>query len=572
MDDGVSEEPSSGLALVERLLKLFSPPLDSALVTAIGSDYPPTPAGESEARGVLESLAAEASVAEKEADESRQAEVEAAFEAWSLQEEALDRDLATDSASASAPSTATADRVSSEVGSSDPDVDVDHLPNGKASDPTLAFLQSLFPTRSEQALRDALKALPVASANTEPPGSNVDVSTLVEQFLTEDFLDSPQSLDPLESTALSSPALGSKSSSNGTETPSKHRRRKKRDQAAQRGLQTISLTDVMHSDLKKRYAAAAAADSASEDEAPRELTPGVSAFLRGKEIDNKWVTLDSQANYVGRLLDISAGTVTSAYHRADSNLVLALDRLIRQLVSERSAAEASGAGEAQAHESTVAELTVAPPIGPTRSRAELLQLSLLTRGDADAARELIAFLDGLARKHGSVTWNGLVHGGSLEESTGPFNRRAKLGPVNGGIGSLSAPDVELEAEPLHSTASEYLAQAAQCRAKRDTAFRTAASSFQSSRSRGGLQGAARRGETAYWAEEGRNWDAKVKALEMKAARANVEERKRAKGIAVGSGSGTIDLHGLTLNQSLTVTKEQLNIWWTSGQTDLLDSG
>jgi hypothetical protein len=66
------------------------------------------------------------------------------------------------------------------------------------------------------------------------------------------------------------------------------------------------------------------------------------------------------------------------------------------------------------------------------------------------------------------------------------------------------------------------------------------------------------GVAAYWADHARQLDREARQWELKAARETVEERRK-----VARSAQSIDLHGLTANQALTVTNESLNAWWHS---------
>ncbi|RHZ75244.1 hypothetical protein Glove_216g87 [Diversispora epigaea] len=85
--------------------------------------------------------------------------------------------------------------------------------------------------------------------------------------------------------------------------------------------------------------------------------------------------------------------------------------------------------------------------------------------------------------------------------------------------------------------------------KRNEAFKNACNAYQKSKgSRNGDGGIA-----FHYSTEGRRFELEMKKWNLRAARSMVQRKCKEKGI--------LDLHGLTVEEALTVTKEQLNKWY-----------
>lgn len=124
--------------------------------------------------------------------------------------------------------------------------------------------------------------------------------------------------------------------------------------------------------------------------------------------------------------------------------------------------------------------------------------------------------------------------------------------------------------------TEYRLVAEEYRMRRDEALRKAASAWKSQRGgvrTGGKGGDGGRGGIAWhYADEARRLDAKSRAWSLRASQALVEDRRRA---AVGvvrpgtqptashnAASNTIDLHGVTVHEALSIVREQVTRWYS----------
>ncbi|KAJ9477098.1 Smr domain-containing protein [Pseudozyma hubeiensis] len=123
--------------------------------------------------------------------------------------------------------------------------------------------------------------------------------------------------------------------------------------------------------------------------------------------------------------------------------------------------------------------------------------------------------------------------------------------------------------------TEYRLVAEEYRLRRDEALRKAASAWKSQRGgvrSGGKGGDGGRGGIAWhYADEARRLDAKSRAWSLRASQALVEDRRRAAIGVIRPGtqptashnvaSNTIDLHGVTVHEALSIVREQVTRWY-----------
>lgn len=129
-------------------------------------------------------------------------------------------------------------------------------------------------------------------------------------------------------------------------------------------------------------------------------------------------------------------------------------------------------------------------------------------------------------------------------------------------------------DPMRRMA-EYRLIAEEYRLRRDEALRKAASAWKSQRGgvrSGGKGGDGGRGGIAWhYADEARRLDAKSRAWSLRASQALVEDRRRAaigvvRAESLGTAthnvaSNTIDLHGVTVHEALSIVREQVTRWY-----------
>lgn len=121
------------------------------------------------------------------------------------------------------------------------------------------------------------------------------------------------------------------------------------------------------------------------------------------------------------------------------------------------------------------------------------------------------------------------------------------------------------AQECKAISEDYRARREECLRKASSAYRNR-TSLPASVTRAGVG----RGASAAWyyADEARRLDAKARAWSLRAAQALVQERvhmSRSGGSgATGgtrAGGDRIDLHGLTVHEALTITRDALAAWW-----------
>jgi DNA-nicking Smr family endonuclease len=131
-------------------------------------------------------------------------------------------------------------------------------------------------------------------------------------------------------------------------------------------------------------------------------------------------------------------------------------------------------------------------------------------------------------------------------------------------------ETKSEAEKL---AIEYRSIAQEYQSRREENLRQAAHAYRSLP--GGGANKQLRGAAAWvYADEARRLDAKARAFSLKAAQATVRQRMMENRSYVSESSSSssrktsdvVDLHGLTVHQSLSITKEALSAWWSKSSS------
>ncbi|MCO5589598.1 hypothetical protein L7F22_043566 [Adiantum nelumboides] len=120
-------------------------------------------------------------------------------------------------------------------------------------------------------------------------------------------------------------------------------------------------------------------------------------------------------------------------------------------------------------------------------------------------------------------------------------------------------------------AQEYTTIAEEYRIRRQESLAKAAKSYRSTHSTGVNKGPMRGAAAWVYAEEARRLDAKARAFALQASQATVRARmltnRRTNDYSLPlqssgeDGGDLVDLHGLTVHDSLTITRQALNAWW-----------
>ncbi|GAA5841044.1 hypothetical protein JCM11251_006793 [Rhodosporidiobolus azoricus] len=596
--------------LQEQLLADFCPPLDTALVFAIVSDFssPLSPADAAFARTTLESLAKDAEIAELDFAEvgassesspvensgSRKDDAESAaasvselssqLEASSLSEgsarsvDAMEREgrvspgeafwaksgaslTSEEDASGSAKSTGAIAKFVFDVPDDEFGEAASPLDAAVVGDDPLAFLVSVFPDMDLDVLERKLSSTPYADGTPAPP---VDLEQLVEELLSEDLITSLQEEDA---------KAGSDTGSASSATQRLGKQEKRRIKAAHKAGNSFSLTSTPHIASPSAVAATAAASSPALS---------ASALFTASSTNNAWASISSHASYLSTLMHIPASRITSTYYQNSSSLPTTLSILLSQLAHDR---PFSSLGDGAFLKSQLSALLPSnAPVDTHRSSAakedELEALLCATEGDVSDAIDLHAFVADVQRSMGrNLAWSVLVAEdatGSAEVVKQPGTDGAFTTIINGrrrspeGTRSPLPSTSSSVASSAHSSSThlpyhpslENPRTALECRAlaasyleKRNQAFREAAKAFQ----RGHGRGVGERGGATVWAEKGRLYERERRRWEEEAARMTVGERRAI------TGHNVIDLHGLTLSQALTVVDEACNNWWASSR-------
>lgn len=203
--------------------------------------------------------------------------------------------------------------------------------------------------------------------------------------------------------------------------------------------------------------------------------------------------------------------------------------------------------------------------------SQITKRSLRNRGTnvhSDARRYALEQL-----KAGAATTSFPVHSAhTLATSVTPANSSLFDG--------VKRNETQSEAERL---ASEYRTIANEYRSRREQSLMQAAHAFRSLP--GGGASKQIKGAAAWvYADEARRLDAKARAFSLKAAQATVRHRMMTNRAAISSSSSSsssatttttsttrlssdvVDLHGLTVHESLSITKEALSAWWSKSSS------
>jgi hypothetical protein len=174
-----------------------------------------------------------------------------------------------------------------------------------------------------------------------------------------------------------------------------------------------------------------------------------------------------------------------------------------------------------------------------------------TEGDIPKTVELFKVVEDIHAREGTP----LAHGLLLQSNYGkPRATVLAVGPEAQRLAASmpSSPALLKTRGERPPTPQECLMIANTIRSKRDDAYRSAARTWR------GKHAVGNSGVAAYWADHARQLDREARQWELRAARETVEERRKQ-----ARSTQSIDLHGLTASQALTVTNESLNAWWHS---------
>ncbi|WFD19548.1 hypothetical protein MCAP1_001782 [Malassezia caprae] len=461
-------------------------------------------------------------------------------------------------------------------------------------DTSLLFLQQTFPEKQVDILEGALR------------DSRGDVDVAMDELLAQEMLEAEMHSS---SSSTSSRGLDLEALSAGL--ASKKPKAKKSKDKKGRGPVTVSLTDqrsphhiLYAARAAPKPAAPAVVDAAglSDEELARRLQNAERDAAEASSIpvaDQQWLLASSSLSQLAVLLDMPSSQVQRLFNQASFNLPIAMGRAIQLAASDPAADALASTPDFQTACETLAAITerdvwhaeslLRATRGHQDAALDLLQLEDVVNEAADTVSVRPDILDpsGLLATHGptaerataTVSQQMKKTGGAprwLSGDTGTYAGRASLAPappagaqraqaaVQAGrtatVLPASAAQVDVPAAHIDDdtpyTREESLRRAADARALRDAALQQAARCARQSRSTG-VGGAA-----MVYAEEARKHDATARRWQLRAASALVEQRASESGSSTLSSDAPtrIDLHGLTVHESLTVVAQNVARW------------
>lgn len=299
---------------------------------------------------------------------------------------------------------------------------------------------------------------------------------------------------------------------------------------------------------------------------------------------SKWAQMGAEVDWMVKVLGLPKSTVQSAFHAHASSLPATLNALLEahpwsnpatlptidhKINHESEENENVGNDEPNdvydddkadkdvREEAYKKMIRAYPSLGANR----INDILNATKNQLGPATEVASVLMAWRPTIGSLTTS--LSKSSLsspaKNSNVPANKTGSLlfDPIRqhgGGVTSASrhtitTPTTSVSAVECRELVAEYSA-------RRNQAFKQAASAHQTSRSKNNLVG----GAAMYYAQLGRDYDAKMREYSMLAAQASASENK---GTEV-NGDGVrvaLDVHGCTVHQALTLLKADLTAWY-----------
>lgn len=455
----------------------------------------------------------------------------------------------------------------------------------------LLFLQQSFPEKPVHVLERAWE------------DSKGDVDAAMDELLAQDLLEA-ESLAPSTASrrGLDLEALAAGMSSK------KPKSKKSKDKKS-RGPVTVSLTD-QRSPNHILYAARAAPKPVAplpvdttgldDEEIARRLQNAERDAADASSLpvaDQQWLLASSSLSQLAVLLDLPMSRVQSLFHQASFHLPITVGRAIQLAASDPAAEALAQTDDFRTACETLGAITERPvwhverllraTRGHQDAALDLLQLEDVVQEGADTLNPGPDVLDpgGLVsiqapsaeRLTATVSQRMAVSGGTprwLSTDSGTYAGRASQAPTppagtqraqaavrtGHAVTVLPGSAAQVDVVPGHAeddtpyTREESLRRAADARAMRDAALQQAARCARQSRS-SGIGGAA-----MVYAAEARKHDATARRWQLRAASALVEQRSLDAGAPATGACAPIDLHGLTVHESLTVVAQSIARW------------
>ena len=435
-------------------------------------------------------------------------------------------------------------------------------PSEDSQDASLAFLVSSFPEKDPQVLADLL-------------AQYGDVDRAIDAALSSDLL------TDRDETSYSTPISSHRSdpsylpTSHSKKTKKAQKRREKRSQARDTDMVRVNLTDLRHADLRPRQ-------RYMED-------PRATAL----QDPNRWVTTSSTLVYLAQLLRTDESSLQSLYHSSGGDMAIAVDAAVavtiarkedepkdmgikkellkglfpftsEQLLSNAIVVTSDkGETDAQAHLDRSVDLVYALDEIKARygqGKASEVRQASATLVATENSKETAKVLG--SRSH-SLDQDKLAALMARRDASLPDSMKGE-----GSLPSLNDHSTDLSAYECQARSEEY-------RQRRDEAFAKASSAWTTSKSVSGMRGQGGRGVAYYYANLGKEFDKLSRDWDLKAARVSVLDRRQQGSVygALGRGgrdsANTIDLHGCTVHQGLSITREAINDWYVRISTTSL---
>ncbi|BFZ59752.1 hypothetical protein YB2330_000769 [Saitoella coloradoensis] len=243
---------------------------------------------------------------------------------------------------------------------------------------------------------------------------------------------------------------------------------------------------------------------------------------------SSWERFGSEVEWLTKHLNLPREKVTSAYHAASSSLPAALRTLLSLPRDE--------ASEICAREDYIQNLVTLERSYSMVSTETCKNILVAAHGDMGTATSIANILQRSATApRGSSTASSTTVSGTSTPRKTPAPTKSYAA-----ASSIDEDDIRDPAQ-VRALAQEYAA-------KRNAAYQQAALAFKRGKS-DHLHG----GAASYYSDLGRTYDTKARKWQQLAATSHV---------ASNSTANRIDLHGVSVQEALVITKEAVTQWWS----------
>lgn len=237
---------------------------------------------------------------------------------------------------------------------------------------------------------------------------------------------------------------------------------------------------------------------------------------------NRWLSTSRDVEFITSRTNLSSRTVTSVYHAQGASLSATVLAVVRNDMKARE-------DHPQPDAALVQDAITLNAAFPNIDLEHALALVRLTESSTNKAHELAR---ALTEQPASET-----------SGKGGIKLDLRYAPIN-----LSDPTSESSKLPILAPSARPRDVASTVRA-RNEAFQNASAAYRRGRSTPLMKAAA-----GYYAQEGRDLNANLKAMSALEADAFV---------SLQSGSTYLDLHGVTVADATRIAKQRTQLWWNS---------